>query len=269
MLRLLGAGIALSIGLQVAPAGVYTLTDNNSAVQLDVGVPTGLTVWSVDGINQAAQHSLWYRVGASGPESSISTLGTPTVTTTGNSLTAEYTTAQFTLTLLYTLLGGGPGSGVSSLSEQITVQNSSGSALDFHFFRYTDFDVGGDPAGDSVELMLGPGMFYIARQSQPGVGVEETVNTPAAVAGQAGVGTANLDALTDANPTTLNNTVTAGPGDVNYILEFVRTLAPEGVGSSVYFASQMGFELQIIPEPSAFAFFALGIAGFVLLHRRH
>jgi hypothetical protein len=269
MLRLLGAGIALSIGLQVAPAGVYTLTDNNSSIEIDVGAVTGMTVWSVDGINQAAQHSLWYRVGAAGPENSVSTLGAPMVVTTANSMTAEFTTPQFTLTLVYTLLGGGAGSGVSSLSEQITVQNSSGAALDFHFFKYSDFEIGGDPAGDSVELLLGPGMFYVARQSQTGVGVEETVNTPAAVAGQAGVGAANLAALMDASPTTLNNSATAGPGDVNYILEFVRTLAPEGVGSSVYFSSQMGFELQIIPEPSAFAFFALGIAGFVLLHRRH
>src|SRR5258707_4860927 len=98
-------------------AAVYTLSDHNSSINLDLGSSAGLNSWSVDSVNQANQQWFWFRVGSSGPQSDLSAItASPFVTTLGTKqLTALYTNAslQYGVQVQYTLAGQANGSGKS------------------------------------------------------------------------------------------------------------------------------------------------------------
>jgi hypothetical protein len=268
-LRKLTAGLFVT-ALAVSPsANAAVISSGNSEIGIDPNSVAGTYYWVIDGVNQLSQRTAFYRIGG-GAEAPLSAIGMPTVSSSApNNLTVTYANAMVDVSILYTLVGGPTASGVSSLSEQITVQNVSGAPLDFHFFQYSNFDIGGDAAGDTATLNFGPGLFYVARQGQAGIGVEETVNTPPAAFGQADAMNAILASLTDGGPTTLNNVVTAGPlGDATWALQWDLQLAASGLGSSVPINMQTAFALQFIPEPSAFALAGLGFAAMLFRRRR-
>ena len=74
----------------VCPSGatVYEISDRNSTACVDVGSSSqsGMFNWYVDGADQIAKQWFWYRIGASGPEQSIDTLGAPVVATSDTNL---------------------------------------------------------------------------------------------------------------------------------------------------------------------------------------
>ena len=134
-------------------APLYTLSSGNSSVSIDVGSQTGMYNWTVDGQNQLNQQWFWYRIGNSGPAASIDTIRTPAASLlTASILSTTYANAQFSVNVLYSLVGGAPGSGASDLSEQISIQNLTRSALSFDFFQYADFNLGGTPNNDTGQL---------------------------------------------------------------------------------------------------------------------
>src|SRR5258707_9537392 len=78
------AGFAAS-----AHATTFTLSDKNSSATIDPSSQNGMFNWTVNGVNQLAQQWFWYRVGSTGPESSINTLSLLSATasdTNGNGL---------------------------------------------------------------------------------------------------------------------------------------------------------------------------------------
>src|SRR5207245_4856892 len=130
-----------------------TLTDLNSVAQIDTGSQAGMFRWTVDGVSQLAQQWFWYRIGSSGPEASINTISPPVNNqATPRQLSTIYTGNLFNVRVDYMLNGSLPGSGRSDMNETITINNTSATALDFHFFQYSDFDLNGTPAGDTVQL---------------------------------------------------------------------------------------------------------------------
>src|SRR5208337_545666 len=92
------AACALIFQIPVGTAGatpIYTLSSGNSSVSIDLGSQAGMYNWTVDGQNQLNQQWFWYRVGSSGPEASIDTIGMPTVQTYGTSiLDTTYTASK-------------------------------------------------------------------------------------------------------------------------------------------------------------------------------
>ncbi|HVU26469.1 MAG TPA: hypothetical protein VHG71_01890, partial [Verrucomicrobiae bacterium] len=141
----------LPIGLCQAQ---YTLTSGNSSVAINAsGANSGVTSWIVNGQNQLNDQWFWYRIGSTGPEYAINTIGTPTVDLISSSiLQTTYVSSQIQATILYSLVGGSAQSGTSDLSEQIAIQNLTSSSISFHFFQYADFNLGGTANNDSGQV---------------------------------------------------------------------------------------------------------------------
>jgi hypothetical protein len=262
----LGA-MLLAFGSQ---AQIFTLADGNSVAGLNIGSSAGMYSWNVDGVNQLAQQWFWYRVGATGPESSIDRgMGLQSSTLTApNQLTATYGSATnpLSLRISYTLTGGTAGSGASDMQEALTLVNHGNTTLSLHFFQYSDFDLGGTPGGDIVALRRNlSGRFYEALQSKGPITLNETVDTvatPGADHGEAGLFNTTLVRLNDGSPTTLNDVASAGPGDATWAFEWDLEIA---AGASVVINKD---KLLQVPEPSTAALGLLGLGAWFLRRKK-
>jgi hypothetical protein len=267
--RLLRIHAAISllalIGLICPSYGqVVPLLSGNSTALVDTGSQAGMFNWSVDGVNQLAQQWFWYRIGAT-PEHSIDTISAPAIlTSTANQMTTTYANALLNVRVDYTLTGGAVGSGVSTLLESLTINNTSSTALDLHFFQYSDFDLGGSPGGDTVQLGTDTfGKFNEADQVKGSTIFNETDVTPGADQAEANFFPSTLNSLNDGVPTTLNNNAgPLGPGDVEWALEWDRLLNP---GDSLIISKTKYIQ---VPEPATIALAGLGLAVLLALRRR-
>jgi len=244
-------------------AQVYTLSDNNSLVQINVGAPSGMYTWSVDGTNQLDQQWFWFRVG-NAAEQPINTISAPSVTTpNGRTLYTSYNNGQYGVEVDYMLTGFAPGSGISDIGESIRITNATATALEFHFFQYADFDLAGTATSDVVQLGKNlHGLFNEAFQQKGTEELTETVATPGANHGEVAFFSQTLGELNDALATTLNdNAGPVGPGNVTWALEWDLTIAP---GSSVGISK----DKYLIPEPATATLVALGLVACVLRKRR-
>jgi hypothetical protein len=248
----------------LSQAQIQTLADNNSTILINPNSQQGMFSWSVDGAQQLFQQWFWYRLGAVGGESSIDTISAPSILRpTANSATLGYNNAGYNLSVVYNLSGGNAGSGASSLTEQITFNNTSTGGLTLHFFQYSDFDLAGNLNGDTVTLGKNPlGLFNYALQTKGSVALSETSVTPGANHGEANTYPNTLNSLNDANPTTLSDN--AGPitGDATWAFEWDTTVNPGGS-----FIISKVLTLQV-PEPSSLALLSLGLAACALYRRR-
>jgi hypothetical protein len=263
-LTCLAAALLGASSTESKAAPVFNLTDGNSSVTIDAGSTAGLNSWLVDGQNQAQQQWFWYRIGSSGGEAGINTISSPVSSQTSpGQLTLSYVNPQVGLQLVYSLVGGAPGSASSDLSEQIKISNPGPAPLDFHFFQYVDFNLNGTTAGDSIQLGKNlQNKFNEAFQSEGSSVFAETVTAPGANHAESSVIGVTLASLTDANPTTLNDTTTAGPGNVTWAFEWDLSIAS---GGSVIISKDLNL---IVPEPSAFALVIVGGCGLKFIRRR-
>src|SRR5688572_11355638 len=115
LLPLLATG-ALAFTFSSQSAKGALLVDGNSIVNINPASSSGLSDWVVDGTDHMNYQWFFYRVGALGGEATIDTISAPVVSQpTASILDITYSTAQFELQVIYSLLGGGPGSGSSDL----------------------------------------------------------------------------------------------------------------------------------------------------------
>lgn len=254
----------LSFTSNVAPAAPVNLQSGISSVVINPTSDQAVTSWLVDGVSQMVLQGFYYRIGSVGGESAISTI--PLVSQTllnPSTLSVTYANGTFSIEATYSLLGGSPGSGEASLSEQIRITNLSGGALDFHFFQYADFDLNGTSAGDTVELGKNLQGFYNEAFQFEGATIADTVFTPGANLGQVGSFPDLLNAMNDSLPTTLNGD--AGPlnnGDVTWALQWNRLIA---AGSSLIIGIDK--TLYAVPEPTAGSIAGLSMLLLAALKR--
>ena len=214
-------------------AAPFVLMDENSTATIDPEVAGGMLAWTVDGVGHVGRQWFWYRVGASGPESSISTLtldvagATDTdADTDDDTLFIRYLGTGFQIEITYSLLGGSGGSGVANIAETIEMTNTGGAPLEFHFFQYSDFDMDGTSAGDSVALLDSDQWVHYDSVSS-----NATVVLPTPSFHEAAISPTTLNSLKDGNPTTLSDASSAGPGDATWAWQWDFNL---GIGASVF-----------------------------------
>ena len=156
-------------------SGLITLTNGNSVVHIDPTSQSGVFSWVVDGVDQLYQHWFWLRQGANGAQVSLDQLGTPLGSSwTATNATLNYLPQGLNVAVGFTLQGGATGSGASSLAETIVIQNTNTSSANLHFYAYTDFDLAGTNAGDTVSfptntLAVQQGKGVTATQSVQGL----------------------------------------------------------------------------------------------------
>lgn len=243
-----------------------TISDGIATAVIDPANGAGMYDWEVGGIDHLVQQWFWYRVGAEGPETNISALYT------GQYVYSDLTwdgiddavamrfqdPGQFTIDVRLLLAGGTPGSGTSDVAEIIKIVNDSSEPLEFHFFQYCDLNLMGTVTDTSLEITNGNS----ASQKDGSAAVSETVETPPASHFQAGVGSATLDSLNDAAPTTLGDVAgPLGPGDLNWSFEWDFVLQPGGT----YIISK---DKHVVPEPGAMSLLALGGLAFVVRRKK-
>ena len=260
------AGLFLAAAMPATGATVYNLTDDNSTIAVDLDGGAGINSWVVDLIPHLETQWFWYRTGAMTDEASISTLALTTSGATDTNFDTfldtayvKYTGAGFTVELRTSLDGGAAGTDNSTLAEQVTIKNTGATNLTFHFFQYTDFNLGGTPLDDTIQIVgtLPDSIF----QSDPNYD-GDTVVVPKADAYEAGGAAALLALFGDGLPTTLANVTTAGPGsDVAWALQWDRVIGP---GKTF----QIVIGKAIAPEPATMVMLVFGGAGLFLTKRR-
>jgi len=267
---LMVGGLALTVlagpMAQQSSAALLTLIDGNSHVDFDTATPSNNYNWFVDGTDLLAQQAFWYRIGSGSPESSVHTLpigvqGTSDVNFNGlpDTLFVRYLGGGFTIETRYSLDGGTPGSGTSDLGEQISIINTSGAPLDFHFFQYADFDLS---AADSV-VFTNPNAV---RQTGGGLRLTETVVTPVPSHREANFFPVTLNKLNDGLPTTLSDTAlgtVVGQGDMTWAYQWDFLLQP---GDTFQISKDKRIEVSPVPEPGVCSL--LGLGGLLLASRR-
>lgn len=249
------------------------LTDNNSEARLDPTTQAGMYYWAVQNTPTSYQNELnkqwfWYRVG-SDPELSIDTISAPAITgLTANTVTTTYTDGlgRFNLSVRYSLAGGAPDSGTADITEQITINNTSGAVLPFHFFQYSDFNMAGDGMNDFALLSRnGFTLRYNQVDQLDGANLVELVATPNANHGEADLVPNTLNKLNDAFPTTLDDSKTNAFGDVAFALQWDQNIA---VGGTLLISKDKQLNIQFVPEPSVMALVSAGVIACCFHWRR-
>jgi large repetitive protein len=241
---------------------IYNLNNGNSSVTVDASA--GILNYQVNGLPQMSSQWFWYRLGNVGPERPINTVGPLTpVQSDARTLDLSYASLQYSARVVYTLTGGSIGSGSSSLTEAITFLNTSTSTLDLHFFDYTDFDLLGGGAGQTIQFgtttIPVPRINKFTQTLGP---VTATVSLTAGLynpsAAEAALFNQTLASLNDGGPTTLNNNLGPLAGDVTGAFQWDVSLA---AGNSLTISQIVSLASVPVPEPSVLALFALGLLG--------
>ncbi len=260
VVKFIFATILLWCAASNANAQIVGLTNNNSVAIIDLGTSDGMKAWYVDGQNQLRQQWFWYGIGGSA-ESPINAISAPVFSVVNNRLlSVQYANAQIAVGIDYLLTGLNPGSGLSDIGETITIRNLSAVPQAFHFFQYSDFDLGG-PGNDVVQLGKNlSGKFNEAAQIDPFAALTETVVTPGANHGEARPFNLTLASLNDGAQTTLiDNLAPVGPGNVTWAFQWDFTLAPNG---SFIISKDKYLQITNVPEPTSVVIGLIGL-GFI------
>lgn len=254
--------LALCLSASLSQAQ-FTLSDAGSTATVDPYSSAGMNSWVVGGVSQLAQQWFWYRLGNSGAATSIDHIGTTTVTQpTANVLSATFANANYSVRIDYTLTGGATS---SDISENITIYNTSSSTLNFNFFQYSHFTLGGSPGGQTASIANDGFGYYKATQTYGNMGVAETVDSPDAQFGEANVTGAGgtLAEFANSGFGNLNDNTTA-TGDATWALQWDFSIA---AGSSVDVLKNKHLSVALVPEPGTLGLAALGFAALLLRRR--
>lgn len=245
----------------------HTLSDNGSTAQVEVDSSAGMHWWDVDGVNNQLQKQwFYYRVG-SGLAQSINTISTAVVNySTLNSLGVTYTSAgSFSLSVEYSLTGGGIGSGNGDMLETIGIINLGATSLDFHLFQYSNFDLLGTPGNDSVGIAFNGSGYDSAVHWEGAYGISEGIVSPEANRAEANLYSNTETSLMTVAGYNLNNNLTQLNGDVTWAFQWDNEIA---VNNGLFIFKDKSMSIAPIPEPSSMALLALGMAVIGLKTRR-
>jgi hypothetical protein len=237
-----------------AHATPVTLTDGNSSVTFDPASETGQESWVVDGTNQETEGWLWGTT-STGALSSLSSSFS-----FGGLLSATYQGDGFNFVVNYNLTGGSAGSGTSALTETLTFNNTSSSAINARIFEYENFTVGGTAGNNTLTLSGSP--VNTATQTDPlgdQANVVATGGTGAPDFYEIGTNGSVLSLLASSNDTVTLGDNSTGPllGADDFAFEWEPTIdAGQSFQISVNKTITGG---EVVPLPNA------ALSGAVLL----
>ncbi len=241
-------------------AALVTVTNGNSEAVYD-SVSGGLTQWTVDGVQNLGFEGLWIGL----PGQAESQLAVASVTPLGpNRFLASYAYASGPVSLRVdltgVLTGGIPGSGVSGLTEMITV--TSPTAASVRLLQFCDF--GALPGLEMVEIANDNSLIELTSAHDG-----EVAATPGASHQQIGPAVDLLAGLNDGAMTVLTDNVGPVIGeDLAWVYQWDLELVADEV-AMISRPKVIGPALTtIIPEPCTMSVMALASAALLARRRR-
>src|SRR6478736_1553390 len=257
------ATIAFLAFQQEASASDYVLRNGNATATFNPRSEYGMSGFGVDGENQLWRQTFFYGLGH-GAEANLSTLHSHSSLLSPNTLKTTYSSSLFKIEVNYVLTGGAWGSGAASVGEKIKITNLTSSALDFHFFQYVDFDLGGNGYIDSANLVQdNQGRFTGAIQQNSGYYFANEFVSPGANHAEVGLDQSILNKLNDDCATTLGGNVNPTSGDAVWAFQWDLTLA-----ANDSFSIDINKGLYLAPEPSSLTMLLVGAAALAIRRRK-
>jgi hypothetical protein len=278
---LLGAALGV-FGALILPGATVaqniTMNDSGTTATLNLGGGTGnigMNSWSVDTMNQSQLNQQWFWYSVNGaPQKTVDQISAATVynfsnpSSPINNIGVVYQNSQLTVQIQYILAGNGSGSGKADMQEYLTIVNNGASSINLSFYQYSNFNLFQDNQ-NTVNISGSPGGGYSgALQTTTtggGSGLAEVIDAPYANFAEAAGVFQTVSELNSGSYYTLNDTTSAGPGDVTWAFQWNQTLASGGI---MNITKDKGLSIQILPEPTTLAFIALGGSALALVLRR-
>jgi hypothetical protein len=205
------------------PLSEFSVLSSNSQVQVDPTSDAGLFSWTVNGTDVSYQHWYWLRIGSNAPQFSLDSLSEPYgLYQSQTNTTVNYLGQGLSATLAFSLSGGTNGSFASSLTESLTIQNTTNTTLNLHVFEYSDYDLSDDPPADTLSF---PTINTVVQQGN-GLTLTETIGTPVPNYYEGSWYAITLDKISGDYPVTLSDSlIPNAPGDQTFAHEWDTNLA--------------------------------------------